>query len=384
MFILLIISFLLFISYAGLLLYYRQGWISLPDHRATTEPSTKVSVVIAARNEEDNISKCLESIRQQTYPAEHFEVIVVDDHSEDRTAEIVSKFGGNIRCIKLADHVTPGLNSFKKKAIAVGIENSNGQLIVTTDADCYCPENWLTTFAAFYESYKPAFIAAPVLISSGNRFIEIFQMLDFMMLQGITGGAVNKGLHNMCNGANLAYEKSAYDAVKGFEGIDNIATGDDMLLMHKIDARFPDRTMYLKCQDAIVNTAPVHSISEFFNQRIRWASKADKYQDRSLFPALLLVYFFNLAMFVLPVWSIFYKGEMPYWFPMPVIVYWIILLVLKCSAELFLLYPVARFFKSTSMLWLFPLLQPFHIVYTLIAGWLGKFGSYKWKGRRVK
>ena len=189
----------------------------------------------------------------------------------------------------------------------------------------------------------------------------------------------------MCNGANLAYTKKAFEEVGGFAGIDNIASGDDMLLMHKIYKRWPDKVMFLKSKDVIVLTAPVDSIREFFNQRIRWASKADKYDDKRIFAVLLLVYIVNLLLLALPVIALFDNIQYTMFnVQCSIIGLWLCLLLLKTITELIFLYPVAKFFGMQSILWLFPLMQPFHIIYTVIAGWLGKFGSYSWKERKVK
>lgn len=181
----------------------------------------------------------------------------------------------------------------------------------------------------------------------------------------------------MCNGANLAYSRQAFEAVNGFYGIDAIASGDDMLLMHKIAIQYPGAVHYLKSKNVIVKTEPVHSISAFFNQRIRWASKADKYDDKSIFRVLLVVYLLNVLLFVIPLvglitghWSLVIEG--------------LLLIAAKTFFELVFLYPVAKFFGKQQLLWAFPVAQPFHILYTIIAGWLGKFGSYQWKDRKVK
>lgn len=387
--ILLIISGL----YVLLILYYYRSWISIPAYEVKSQKlkfSTKISVIIPARDEEENIAACLHAIYTQLYPKELFEVLVVDDHSTDRTAAIVKLYESkNVKLVSLKDFVTGGLNSYKKKAIEIAIAQSTGELIVTTDADCLVPETWLQTIASIYEQYQPQFIAAPVLIKYNNRFIEFFQSLDFMTLQGITGASVYKKIHSMCNGANMAYTRKAFEAVNGFAGIDTIASGDDMLLMHKIYKQWPDKVMFLKSKEAIVQTAPVRSVKEFFNQRIRWASKADKYDDKRIFVVLFLVYLFNVLLVALPVISFFINPAFhislyPFIFVFTLFEYWLFLLIFKTIAELIFLYPVAKFFDKRNMLWLFPLMQPFHILYTVIAGWLGKFGAYKWKGRQVK
>jgi len=382
---LLIILTVIFGIYTLLILYYWRGWLSIPEYKVKSQKSkTKITVIIPARNEEGNMAVCLDSVCDQSYPTELFEVLVVDDHSTDETAAIVNSYADkNIRLISLKDFIGDELNAYKKKAIEIAIQQSNGELIVTTDADCWLPKDWLQTIAAFYEEHGPVFIAAPVSINCSNKFIEKFQALDFMTLQGITGASVHKKIHSMCNGANLAYNKNAFEEVGGFAGIDNIASGDDMLLMHKIYKRYPDKVMFLKSKDAMVQTAPVRSVQEFFNQRIRWASKADKYDDKRIFGVLLLVYLVNVLLLLLPVIAFFYERPLVsgQW---SLIKIWLFLLCLKTITELIFLYPVATFFNKQKMLWQFPLMQPFHILYTVIAGWLGKFGTYKWKGRHVK
>lgn len=374
-----IVSFLLFATYAGLIIYYRQSWISIPTFTPNTnhQPHTKISIIIPARNEEQNIADCLNSIVKQSYPPHLFEVLVIDDHSTDNTAEVIKKYKHqNVHLISLKDFVAANeINSYKKKAIEIAIAQSGGDLIITTDADCILPPNWLQTIAAFYEEKKPAFIVMPVSINCSNKFIEIFQALDFMTLQGITGASVHKKFHSMCNGANLAYTKTAFHEAGGFKGIDNIASGDDMLLLHKIFNLYPDGIAYLKTNEVIVQTQPVHTTAEFFNQRIRWASKADKYDDKRIFAVLLLVYFFNVWIFLLAILAAIFTGTFAYAF--------IITLAAKTITEMYFLFPVARFFNKLIILWYFPLAQPLHILYTIIAGWLGKFGTYHWKDRKV-
>jgi cellulose synthase/poly-beta-1,6-N-acetylglucosamine synthase-like glycosyltransferase len=390
----------LFIAYIMLILYYRKSWISIPDFKPQTtnlpkgpagKPQTFITIIIPARNEESNIKFCLDSITAQSYPTHLFEILVVDDHSTDNTVAIVVAYNlPNIKLISLKDFVTAGaINSYKKKAIEIAIQQSNGELIVTTDADCIVQPNWLQTIAAFYEQKKPSFIVMPVAINCSSRFIEMFQAVDFMTLQGITGASVHKKIHSMCNGANLAYTKKAFDEVNGFAGIDSIASGDDMLLMHKIYKQDPAAVLFLQSKEVIVQTAPVNTIKEFFNQRIRWASKADKYDDKRIFAVLLMVYLFNCLLLVLPVVAIF-KNILfnitiyPFGLAFSLLELWASLLIIKTITELFFLWPVAKFFNKQRLLWLFPVMQPFHILYTVIAGWLGKFGSYKWKGRNVK
>lgn len=341
-------------------------------------PATRFSVIVPARNEEAVISQCLKSILKQNYPADLFQIIVVNDHSTDATADMVSAAvttNAQIKLIQLADYVDANVNAYKKRAIEIAVSQSNGSWIITTDADCIVPENWLLQFDHYIQQKNPVFIAAPVMFSLVPNWLGLFQVLDFMSLQGITAAAVAAGSHTMCNGANLAYKKEAFEKVGKFKGIDHIASGDDMLLMYKIKQHYPNQLGYLYNSNMIVQTAPMSTWKGFLNQRIRWASKANSYSDKTILPVLILVYCFNAILLAALVAGIF----------MPEIYPWVCYsLILKTVVELIFMIPVARFFKLSITLIFFPLMQPFHIFYTVIAGWLGKFGTYQWKGRTVQ
>jgi len=370
--ILLLITIALFIFYSFLIIYYWQSWKAIPDFILNDKlPQIRISLIIPARNEEENIGGLLQSLEQQTYPRELFEVIVVDDHSEDATAAIVQQFPS----VKLLQLKEDDINSYKKKAIETAIAAAIGELIVTTDADCLPPKEWLEIIASFKEETNAVFIAAPVVVNCNSSVLQIFQAMDFMVLQGITGAVVHKKQLSMCNGANLAYERKAFYGVNGFEGIDSIASGDDMLLMHKISIQYPGRVYYIKSKEAIVSTQPMKTWREFFHQRIRWASKAAKYDDKRILPVLLIVYLFNLcflALFMAGFWN--YN----YW------LYFLAAWVLKTLVEFPLFWSVANFFNKRWAIKFFFFFQPLHIIYTIISGFLGQIGKYEWKGRRVK
>ena len=391
----LVTSVVLFVTYAVLIIYYAISWRNIPGFFPKSQISNlklqtsnlKLSIIIPARNEEKNIKACLDSICRQSYPKELYEVLVVDDYSTDATAEIIKNYPEkNVQLISLQQILKEEkLNSYKKKAIESAIEQSTGELIITTDADCIVPINWLQTISSFYTETNAAFIAMPVNYNSQNNFLEIFQTIDFMTLQGVTGASVYKCIHSMCNGANLAYSKKVFYEVNGFKGIENIASGDDMLLMHKIYQQQPDKVFFLKSQEVIVQTQPMKTLKNFFNQRIRWASKADKYNDKRIFSVLVLVYLFNVILVVLPVLSLFNNFQFSIFnFQFSLFNFCIFILLGKTMIELFFLYPVAKFFSKQNLLFYFPISQPFHILYTIIAGWLGKFGTYEWKDRKVK
>jgi len=399
---------LLFALYGALIAWYRKAWTEIPvystlttrhspptthhylDHNVSSigldepplsvSPLTTITVLIPVRNEENNITACLESLSRQTYPMTLFQVIIIDDHSTDGTWPLLQSLrfpDMQTQYLQLADTAPDTVKAHKKFAIERGVHQARGELIVTTDADCSFHPDWLTTLAGFYEATGAKFIAAPVKIGEGTRsatFLAIFQTLDFVTLQGITGAAVHRKFHSMCNGANLAYQRSAFLEVDGFRDIDDIPSGDDMFLMHKIYKKYPSQVFFCKSRQAIVTTRPETHWKGFVHQRIRWASKADRYDDKRIFRVLLLVYVINLLFLILlaaAFWNSWYLYIL------------LALLLVKTIVEFPFVGSVSRFFGQQRLMVYFPLLQPFHIIYTIVIGWLGKFGSYQWKERKI-
>jgi len=378
--ILALLGFLITLLYCGLILYYRTWLKKIPVFVKPKNytPKTNFSIIIPARNEAENIANCLDCILNQSFPSEKFEVIVIDDHSTDETALIVNSYCKkyeNVSLISLQE-ITNGklLNAYKKKAIEYAIGLAKHEWIITTDADCSMNNNWLNTYDAYIQSNNKVFVAASVMYYTEMSFLGLFQQADFMSLQGITAASVAANFHSMCNGANLAYEKKVFFEVNGFKGIDHIASGDDMLLMHKINKHNSNGIGYLYNEDSIVYTAPMPTLSTFLNQRIRWASKADKYEDKRIFWVLAFVYLYNAFLLFFPLTIIWLPENFKFW---------LCYLFIKTLTEITFMHLVAKYYNKMHILFIFPFLQPFHILYTVVAGWLGKFGTYKWKDRTV-
>jgi cellulose synthase/poly-beta-1,6-N-acetylglucosamine synthase-like glycosyltransferase len=367
-------------AYTLLMLYYRRGWRRIGTFQTAEShiPKTKVSVVVPARNEETHISGCLDGIVQQQYPIGLLETVVVDDGSTDDTAGRTRAFlDRGVRLIPMAadDSANGTRKEGKKKALESGIASTDGSLIVTTDADCTHPSRWVATLTDFMEKSGSVMAAAPVRYRRERSVLDVFQSLDFMTMQGITAVSVTGGLHAMANGANLAFLRDAYDKVRGYEGIDRIASGDDMMLMEKMWESFPGRVGYCLSREAVVETDPPHTLKGFLEQRVRWASKAAFYRGWRIRLILLLVYLFNLAMLAYMIRCLFQPQE---WRG------WLSLVLAKSIAELVFLWPVSGFFDKRRLLaWFLPL-QPLHILYIVVSGFFGQIGTYTWKGRSVK
>ncbi|MFL5741909.1 MAG: glycosyltransferase [Flavisolibacter sp.] len=372
--ILLLVSLLFLFVYGLLFAYYLRGWNSAGyfepkkdlDHRF-------ISIIVPARNEEKNIAVLLAALEGQNYPAASFEIIVVDDFSTDNTAAQVKRFQN--RQIRLIQPAVDATRSSKKKAIEAGVQQARGELILTTDADCIPGPEWLSLMNAFYIQTKSFFIAAPVKFSGNKSWLHIFQSLDFISLQGITAASVHLQFHAMCNGANLSYTKKAFQEVKGFEGIDGVATGDDLLLMFKIWKKFPGHVAYLKNKKAIVETRPMRTWKEFFMQRKRWASKSLVYDDYRIIAVLIFVYLLNLWFVLLLIVALVHPFNWIY-----VLGFW----VLKTAVEFPFVKKVAKFYDEEDLMRYFFFLQPLHMVCTVVIGIISQWGRYEWKGRKTK
>lgn len=380
-----IISGLLSIFYVFIQTKYTNGWKTLASWKTPDDfiPKTMISVLIPARNEAENIESCIRSIFNQNYPKSLFEIIILDDFSEDETPFIINKLiknegFHNLKLIQLADFINENeTQSFKKKAIEIGIGEARGELIVTTDADCLAQENWLQLVTSLYEAKQAKFIAAPVNFHQEKNDFERFQSLDFIGMMGITGGGIQTQIMRMCNGANLAYPKAAFYEVNGFQGIDNKASGDDMMLLHKIAKQYPNDVYYLKNQTATIFTTAKSTIKGFISQRVRWSTKSSGYDEKQVTYILAAVWLFCLSIPINLILSIFFGIQ----FLMLVLVQ----ILLKIIVDYRLLKTTATFFNRPDLMRTFLKSSFYHLVYIIAVGFLGGIlKEYEWKGRKVK
>lgn len=369
------LSFILLTFYVLAVLFFRYGWIRIsPPKETQALPSTRVSILIAARNEEDKIALTIEDILAQDYPKELIELIVIDDHSTDRTAEIISGYSASgVKLIKLNED--KALNSYKKKAISEAINIAKGELIVTTDADCRMHNKWLRTIVSYYESNQFKLISSPVVFFEEKNIFERLQTLEFLYLIGLGAATIGNKKPSTCNGANLAYRKDVFHELKGFQGIDDLASGDDELFLHKVASTYPDDIGFCKSYDALVYTHAKPNLTEFIRQRKRWASKSTRYKDKKIVVLGVSIWLFNVLIVLNAALGIFYAG---YWDVLSIV------LIFKCLVELSFLLPVAGFAKRRSLLWYLPILTCIHAIYIIYIGIAGNSGKYIWKDRLVK
>lgn len=253
------------------------------------------SIIIPARNEAKNIEACLSAVFLQEFPTENYEVILVNDNSEDETRDLAEKFLSKYNNFRIFDLENVS-QAHKKNAIKLGISKAKFPIILTTDADCVVPKNWLTEMNRAFAQEKITFVTAPVKITPSTSALEHFQAIEYASLMILTAGNIALNQAHQANGANLAYRKSVFEQVKGFDGIDKVASGDDELLMHKIKRLKNKKIAFVKSRNAIVETAPVKTFSHFMSQRLRWLSKSSEYRDFGLRLNMFLIFLFILLL----------------------------------------------------------------------------------------
>jgi cellulose synthase/poly-beta-1,6-N-acetylglucosamine synthase-like glycosyltransferase len=310
----------------------------------------RISVIIACRNESDNLKNILPDIARQDYPPEMLEVIVVDDNSTDGTFEYASGFTG-IRGLKVLKNEGQG----KKEAITAGINAASGELMITTDADCRMGKNWIITIASFYFKYKPDMIICPVILEPGGGFFGKFQELEFLSLQGVTTGSVAGGRSTMCNGANLAFSREIFLRHKKNLHYE-LLSGDDVFFLHSLKNERGSRIFWLEAPEAIVTTARAETPSLFVRQRHRWISKGRAFKDR--FTILLAIVTF--VTIIAEVFTLI-AGIFDHWF----LLAFVVILSLKSIPDFLILNNTAgRYGKKKLLRWFIPsqLIYPFYVL----------------------
>jgi cellulose synthase/poly-beta-1,6-N-acetylglucosamine synthase-like glycosyltransferase len=369
----LIIVFLLYLTVMG---WISTGILRLRYFNGSTAVSkTRFTVIVPFRNEAENIPRLLRSIAALEYPTELFEVILVNDASEDASVAVVSENLPDTKCdLKIIQNKRTSASP-KKDAITTAIGESKYEWILTTDADCELPGKWLQLYDQFIQKNRAKMVCAPVVYPVSKNLLKNFQFLDGLSLQAVTMGGFGWNAPLLCNGANMGYLKEAYYAVKGYDGNDHIASGDDIFLMEKIRELYPEALKFINNRDARVITMPENTWSGVVSQRIRWASKTSYQKGWGSKILGIAVFLANLA-FLASILGVIVHTEYYIWY--------IGFLFLKIGFDLLILLPVTHFFESSISLpgyFINALLYPFITVWIVFASF---FGNYQWKGRKFK
>ena len=341
----LVLFFILFL-YLVFIAQLISGFNKLESFEKTEKkPITSFSIIVPFRNEEKNLPKLLKSISNLNYPVELLEIILVDDFSTDASERICINWrlaNGLIESTLLENLRLS--NSPKKDAISRAIPIVKNKWIITTDADCIVPKNWLQTLDDFIQNKQPEMVVGAVIYKTKNNWFHHFQQLDLISLQGTTIGSFGLGKPFMCNGANFAYTKNLFQEIGGFSGINNTASGDDVLLLQKAIAYNKDKVCYLKNDDFIVKTKPINDLYELFMQRVRWASKTSSYQTN--YPKLLAVIVLAMNISLVVSFGLWYFGKFD-------LRLFAMALILKYGIDYVLLYKTNGYLRNKALIFFF-------------------------------
>ncbi len=358
----------------GLFLFFIGSFF---PNRRQHDDKPHVSVVVTARNEENNIHNILSDLLNQTYPENKVEIIIVNDHSEDSTGEIVQKFSRINRRIKYfpITQMEEGLSA-KKNALFQGIQNSQGEIILTTDADCRVLPTWVEVMVSYFTPEVGLVVGFSQLVGKeeNRSLFQKLQSLDFLSLMTAAQGAINLNFPLAASGQNLAYRRSAFKEVDGFKRIGNRISGDDILLLQLINRSTSWKIRFAPSPKCYNRSEPEKSFHDFLNQRKRWASNGS-YQIKlnKLFFLFILITFLVNALLLIRFSAVFI-------FIKPTVLLWISLTTKLCF-EWLLVLKGCSIYRRFNLIKIFPLWFILQIPYVFFTGLLGTAGQFTWKNK---
>lgn len=368
------ITAVVFFVYGFCILSLSYGWLKLkrqPILHASLTPRTRVSVVVAIRNEEKNINLLLKHLSVQKYPRHLYEIILADDHSRDATLPIVNKWIHESDLYIRVVHSAAG-ETGKKAALKNGINKATGTLILTTDADCTMNERWISSMVSFYEKENPRMILGPVLYRTHkNKVFGYFQALEFISLQATSAGSASLNRPLFCNAANMAFSRKIYNEIQDPLSSKTVS-GDDTLFLLSIKKKHPGTIRFNKNPHALVETLPEKTLMDFWNQRKRWVSKSKYYRDFDILFVSVLVFVTNLLLST---------GAVMMFFNSLFVNYFTVFFLLKLLIDSCLLFPFILYYRKYHLLLIYlpsQLVYPFYVTATALGG---RLSGFEWKNR---
>ncbi|MBN1997104.1 glycosyltransferase [candidate division KSB1 bacterium] len=364
------------IFYTVTLIYFFVGMFF--PQKGKNKQQNGVSIIIAARNEEKNIGNILTDLIDQNWPDSLYEIIIADDESTDKTAEIVREFSQKCQNIQLVQiHKVPPGFSPKKYALQQAVTKARHEIILSTDADCRVGPHWIESMVSYFTP-DVGFVAGFSQFGtpgSKQNFLERLQAFDFVQLMGANAATFNWGHPLAASGQNLGYRKTAYDKIGGYRKISHRISGDDILFLQLVRKKTTYKLAFASYPPAYVVSKPQKNLIGLFNQRIRWASNGS-YQIKLNIPFflyLVLVFTFNfLSLLVVPL-AFVYNDSIK-----------IVILCLLCKAmsEFLVAVKSTFYFNRTDLLRFFVPWFLLQMPYVLFTGLLGSLGTFSWKDRK--
>lgn len=357
------------VVYAGMITSLFLASLKPAAHKTKSLHHVKrFSIVVAARNEAQNIRACVQSLLNQQYPADHFEVIVVDDHSTDGTYAQVTAMKG-VKALSL----TEGFG--KKAALAQGIKEAQFECIAVTDADCVAGPHWLAALSRSFNKKEADLITGPVKVSPCNDAVSAFEAMDAAIMMKVTASGIRQKQYFLANGANMAFTRKCFETLGGYQSHMQYASGDDVFFYAEA-ARQGMVIDYAAEKDAIVTTRPQANFKSLLVQRKRWATKSKAYAGRAIWMIQATVAITHAALLLMLFVALFLpKAGMGA----------IIILSTKWVVDFIALWKATGWQNNRHAMKYFLPGQIIYLYIILFSAWHALFpGAYNWKEREVR
>lgn len=369
---LLLIASIIMVLYTAMTIYAILGWkkLKVEDEKPAW---LGVSILVAARNEAKNIETVIRDIFKQSYPPELFELIVIDDHSDDETFSIADSLKAEFPYLKvISNHYGEG----KKAALQKGIREAKFDTIATVDADCRVPSEWIITMTSHWEKDQTKMLLGPIVLQSDQTVLQRSQAMEMLAIMGLTGGFASYQTPIMANGANLFFDKKSFEKIGGYTSSEN-PSGDDVFTMLKFSEKWPDSVRFVKHYESAILTGAQPTFSSFWQQRKRWLSKKGGYSNILVKGTAIITYLANSAAFVSLITIIAAFGS-----DLTNKLMWV--LFVKTLLDLILTRTVSRDLQPHCGIANILVTEIFVAVYVTFLGIFGNVRSYVWKGRNIK
>jgi len=368
--------------YLAVLELVRRGLLHLDQKVKRESPSERpdssapfVSVIIPCRNEARHIGETLEDLGKQDYPADRFEVIVVDDRSSDGSGEIAGRFHDRVSGLKvLRVESCPAGISPKKNALRRGFALARGEIIISTDADCRFPSGWISSLSSEFNP-ETGLATGLTIFDRGIQepFWQRMQQLDYLSHSFFAAGAISRGWAFNCNGSNLALRRAAFEDIDGYADFKQVITGDDTLLLQRLRRRGRWRLCFSARPASLVRSWPEETPMDVLNQRLRWGSGGLSYSSPALVFALCTFVFF-LSLLLSPIlWLLGLASS-----------FWMFLLILKALQEARVMAQGFQAFGLKPDWSAFLVMELIHIPAILSFSIGGHVVGFRWKGERFR
>ena len=331
-----------------------------------------VSVIIALKNEQNNVKKLIEDLKHQDYPLDKHEILLIDNESDDNTHPEILKYIDSLpNCYCYSTKGFQSIYNYKKEALFLGIQKAQGEIILSSDADCSLPVTWISGMASFYANDVDMVIGYSEVDPVKSMF-QKFQKLDFLMLMAAARGAHNFNMPWGGSGQNISFRKSAFVKCNGYEGLEKLKGGDDSLFIEKFAKYNSGRTIFASNSATWIKTKPVNTVSALLRQRFRWASEANFARNINInvYFVSLATFFANAGLVYFFLYSLFDRSKL---------IYLVSLTVIKLFSELLFVTKATKLFKFKPLFpvfWIWFLIYP---IYALCMGIMSFFGNkFEW------